>query len=64
MSVETIYRCDLCRKINKDEEEYKNQILFVNNQATERKWNVCESCLGITRDFLLDNQEKNVRNTH
>jgi len=62
VAIITKYVCDLCGRINIDGEEYQNQVILVGNQATERKWKVCENCLGLARDYILDLIDKNQEN--
>ena len=56
----------MCRRENEENEEFQSQIILAGNQGTSIKWKVCEECLNLTTEFLLDNQDKyaKVRNNH
>lgn len=58
--IQTFYRCDLGKEVNEDGEEFHNQVILTGDKGTERSWKVCNKCLDLVRDFLLDNAEKNV----
>ena len=35
--IQTFYRCDLCAKLNEEDEEFKNEVLLITAETAEAK---------------------------
>ena len=46
--------CDWCQTVNSDNQNFANQVVLVGKVGTERKDNICDTCLSLATDFVLD----------
>mgnify|MGYP003394954370 CR=1 FL=1 len=48
-----LYKCDICECLNEDQQEFRNEAIFVTDGETRENYRICLGCMQKFSNFII-----------